>query len=141
MLISTNRLDLIAFDNDATDGTWNPMTDAVSSAVLMTVRFRYWVAAIDGAKVAPGLQFSKDGVDWDAPERLEDFETPTADRWNDGSTADPAVSLDRHPLSIPALVAHSFRDQIQIVATRIGGTGPATRTVDHGDRPICLLFR
>jgi len=81
MRIRTGRQDLVAFDSDA-DGTWNPMTAALNTVQFANVRFRVWVAALDGIQIAPGIQFSKDSADWDGAERLETLTTLTNDVWN-----------------------------------------------------------
>lgn len=83
----TGRQDMVCYT--PTDGTWNPMTEPLSSAAFKTVRFRIWAAAMEttsGISVSPGIQFSKDGRNWDAAKRLYTLANLVEDRWNDGKS-------------------------------------------------------
>jgi hypothetical protein len=47
------------------EGVWNPITRALSSAELKTVRFRVATFGVTGnTQILPGLQWSDDGVNW-----------------------------------------------------------------------------
>jgi len=81
MRFRSGRQDLVAYDPTA-DGTWNPCIEEKPSVGFRLTRARVWVAGLDGVQVSWGYQFSKDGIDWDAPVRVGSFTTPTNDAWN-----------------------------------------------------------
>lgn len=83
---------------DTTTDRFVPVSDAIDTTFVKDARFAIWLGAIVGAaspiKVAPGVQFSNDGVNWsDTPKRIDlSAGTPyaTTDGWamGDGSYKD-----------------------------------------------------
>lgn len=96
----TGRQDMVCYT--PTDGTWNPMTPALYSAGFKTVRFRVWGAGMEtaiGITVSAGVQFSKDGFNWDSPKRLYTLSAITEDRWNDGKSELSWTDIDLDAIS------------------------------------------
>jgi len=69
-------------DPDPVD-VWNPMTQALPSAQVKYAKYAIYVAGEDNATVTPGLQFSPDGVEWDAAVQTYSNVQPVSDGvWN-----------------------------------------------------------
>jgi hypothetical protein len=61
-----------------TAGSFNPLSEALSTADLCEVRFRLWATEFKaGTKLYPGIQFSNDGIAWNTAVAFNGFSTTT----------------------------------------------------------------